>query len=55
MEILDKPFEILLVEDNIGDVELIKELFEDAKIRINLHVQKTEKKQSVFYTIRTSF
>ena len=38
MEILDKPFEILLVEDNIGDVGLIKELFEDAKIRINLHV-----------------
>ena len=30
--------EILLVEDNEGDIELTKEAFEDAKFRNNLHV-----------------
>ena len=30
--------EILLVEDNKGDIGLIEEFFEDAKIRINLNV-----------------
>jgi CheY-like chemotaxis protein len=35
---LAKPVEILLVEDNEGDVGLIEEVFEDAKIRNNLHV-----------------
>jgi CheY-like chemotaxis protein len=30
--------EILLVEDNKGDIGLIEEFFEDAKIRTNLHV-----------------
>jgi len=34
----DKPFEILLVEDNKGDVGLIEEFFEDAKIRISFHI-----------------
>jgi len=38
MRILDKPLEILLVEDNKGDVGLIKEFFNDSKIRTNLHV-----------------
>ena len=38
MEILAKPVEILLVEDNKGDVGLIEEVFEEAKIRNNLHV-----------------
>ncbi len=33
-----KPVEILLVEDNEGDVGLIEEVFEEAKIRNNLHV-----------------
>jgi len=33
-----KPVEILLVEDSEGDVGLIEEVFEDAKIRNNLHV-----------------
>jgi CheY-like chemotaxis protein len=38
MRILGKPVEILLVEDNEGDVGLIEEVFEEAKIRNNLHV-----------------
>ena len=38
MKFLDKPLEILLVEDNKGDIGLIEEFFEDAKIRINLNV-----------------
>ena len=33
-----KLAEILLVEDNPGDVDLTKEAFEDAKFRNNLHV-----------------
>jgi CheY-like chemotaxis protein len=35
---IGKPVEILLVEDNVGDVGLIEEVFEEAKIRNNLHV-----------------
>ena len=38
MKMSDKPFEILLVEDNKGDVGLIEEFFEDAKIRISFHI-----------------
>ncbi|AAM04687.1 TPA: response regulator [Methanosarcina acetivorans] len=33
-----KPIEILLVEDSEGDVGLIEEVFEEAKIRNNLHI-----------------
>ena len=33
-----QPFEILLVEDNPGDVRLIKEAFNDAKTHVLLHV-----------------
>ena len=33
-----KLAEILLVEDNEGDIELTKEAFEEAKFRNNLHV-----------------
>ena len=38
MRILGKPIEILLVEDNKGDVGLIEEVFEEAKIKNNIHV-----------------
>ena len=38
MNIIGKQVEILLVEDNKGDVGLIEEVFEEAKIRNNLHV-----------------
>jgi CheY-like chemotaxis protein len=33
-----KPIEILLVEDNPGDVELTREVLQDAKVRNRLHV-----------------
>jgi DNA-binding response OmpR family regulator len=38
MKILDKPLEILLVEDNKGDIGLITEFFIDAKVRTTLHI-----------------
>jgi CheY-like chemotaxis protein len=38
MRILGKPVEILMVEDNKGDVGLIEEVFEEAKIKNNIHV-----------------
>ena len=40
MTIIGKPREILLIEDNEGDIGLIEEVFEEAKIRNNLHVAK---------------
>ena len=38
MIIRGKPIEILLVEDNKGDIGLIEEVFEEAKIKNNIHV-----------------
>jgi CheY-like chemotaxis protein len=38
MRILSKPVEILIVEDNEGDVGLIEEVFEETKIRNKLHI-----------------
>jgi len=38
MNILAKPIEILLVEDNEGDVGLIEEVLEEARIKNILHV-----------------
>ena len=35
-----KPVEILLVEDNPGDVELTREAFKQSKINNNIHVAK---------------
>ena len=32
------PIEVLLVEDNVGDVRLTQEALRDAKVRNNLHV-----------------
>ena len=40
MSNLVKPVDILLVEDNPGDVQLTREAFEDCKIINNLHVAK---------------
>ncbi|NTU41601.1 MAG: response regulator [Nitrospirales bacterium] len=36
--LIGRPIEILLVEDNPGDVRLTQENFKDSKIRNNLHV-----------------
>jgi len=38
MAIIGRPVEILLVEDNEGDVGLIEEVFEEMKIRNIMHV-----------------
>src|SRR5271157_2955132 len=38
LKILDKPLELLLVEDNKGDIGLITEFFIDAKVITNLHI-----------------
>jgi len=38
MEIIGKPVEILLVEDNEGDIGLIEEILEEISIRNKLHV-----------------
>ena len=38
MKILDRPLEILLVEDNKGDIGLITEFFSDPKVITNLHI-----------------
>ncbi len=37
-EVMGRPVEILLVEDNPGDVRLTQENFKESKIRNNLHV-----------------
>ena len=39
-KISGKPFEILLAEDNHGDVRLIEETLKKNKVSINLHVMK---------------
>ena len=38
MDVVDLPAEILLVEDNQGDIRLIKELFKDTDIKYNVSV-----------------
>jgi CheY-like chemotaxis protein len=43
-----KPIEILLVEDNEGDVGLVEEVFEDAKIRNVLHVAEDGEEAMLF-------
>jgi len=40
IEEMGKPIEILLVEDNPGDVRLTQEVFKESKIRNQLHVVK---------------
>lgn len=40
MEPKTRLAEILLVEDNEGDIELTREAFEEAKFRNNLHIAK---------------
>ena len=45
-----KPVEILLVEDNEGDVGLVEEVFEDAKIRNILHVSRGWRRSHAFFT-----
>jgi CheY-like chemotaxis protein len=48
MKIIGKPVEILLVEDNKGDIGLIEEVFEEAKIRNSIHVAE-DGEEAVLY------
>jgi CheY-like chemotaxis protein len=48
MRIIGRPVEILLVEDNEGDVGLIEEVFEEAKIKNKLHVAKNGEEAMLF-------
>lgn len=48
MKIMGKPIEILLVEDNKGDVGLIEEVFEEAKIKNNLHIAEDGEEAMLF-------
>jgi CheY-like chemotaxis protein len=48
MKIIDKQVEILLVEDNECDVGLIEEVFEEAKIRNNLHIAEDGEEAILF-------
>lgn len=38
MNFHSRPVEILLVEDNMGDIRLTKEILKDARIQNNIHV-----------------
>jgi CheY-like chemotaxis protein len=50
-----KPVEILLVEDNEGDVGLVEEVFEDAKIRNVLHVAEDGEEAIQFLFKKNNF
>jgi CheY-like chemotaxis protein len=52
MSILGKPVEILLVEDNAGDVGLIEEVFEEAKIKNKLHVTEDGEEALLFLHVK---
>ena len=46
--------EVLLVEDNPGDVRLTREAFRDGKVHINLHVAPDGAEAMVFLRARGS-
>jgi CheY-like chemotaxis protein len=48
VKILSKPVEILLVEENEGDIGLIEEVFEEAKIKNILRVAEDEEEALLF-------
>lgn len=43
-----KQIEILLVEDNEGDIGLVEEVFQEAKIRNNLHIAEDGEEAILF-------
>jgi len=55
MEMSTKPFEILLVEDNKGDIGLITELFCDTKVITNLHIAEDGEKAIHFLCDKDKF
>ncbi len=50
-----KPVTILLVEDNEGDVGLVEEVFEEAKIRNVLHVAEDGEEAMLFLNKKSPF
>jgi len=48
MRFVGKPLELLIVEDNAGDVGLIEEVFEEAKNNNNIHVAE-DGEEAVLY------
>lgn len=50
-----KPVEILLVEDNEGDVGLVEEVFEEAKIRNVIHVAEDGEEAMLFLNKETPY
>ncbi|RPJ67752.1 MAG: response regulator [Alphaproteobacteria bacterium] len=50
-----KPIEILLVEDSKGDIGLIEEIFEEAKIRNNLHIAEDGEEAILFLNNQGQF
>jgi CheY-like chemotaxis protein len=55
MKMTTKPLEILLVEDNKGDVGLIIEFFSDAKVITNIHIAEDGEEVLRFYTSRYNY
>jgi chemotaxis family two-component system response regulator Rcp1 len=52
---LAKPNEVLLVEDNAGDIRLTKEAFKEGKIRLNLSVARDGVEAMAFLRKEGSF
>ncbi len=50
-----RPVEILLVEDSKGDIGLIEEVFEEAKIRNNLHIAEDGEEAILFLNNKEPF
>jgi CheY-like chemotaxis protein len=48
MTLIGRPVEILLVEDNQGDVGLIEEVLEETKIRRHLHIAEDGEEAMLF-------
>ena len=55
MRTIGKPVEILLVEDNEGDIGLIEEVFEEAKIRNSLHIAENGEEAMLYLHAKGKF
>ncbi|MGB9939097.1 response regulator [Methanosarcina sp.] len=54
-KIASRPIEILLVEDSKGDIGLIEEVFEEARIRNNLHIAEDGEEAILFLNKKGRF
>ncbi len=55
MDSLNKPIEVLLIEDSSDDIFLMKEVLQDAKMHINLHVAENGEKGLDFVYKKNEF